>query len=575
LVGVDNEGNPLEYEGWMGGPTPAVSTDGRFVAFNDIYGKPGASNILVRDRVAGTTEAIHVTPQGEPVSADTCFRFAMSADGRFVAFDSDSDELVPGDYNEESDVFLRDRLSAETIRLSVNASGEEGERWEQSAVPSISGDGRTIGFRSYADLVEGGHLYYIRDLRAQTIEAFEGDSWPVFNHDGRYAAYDHHDGIGVMHRVTGEVDSAAVGEVQFLKAISANGRFVAFSTETKGIAPGDDDWDYDVFVYDRLTGELEAVSVSTEGELGDEDSIHPAISADGRYVAFASRATNLVPGPTGAYWQVFIRDRGPQTCEARITVTGDNGHIEVDGTPQALPWSEIVPCESMVTLWAVPDDCHEFSGWSGDLSGTENPVTIVVDADTSITAVFGFSDVPCDYWSAAEIGACVDAGVVSGYGDGTYLPEEPVSRAAMAVYLARAEGWVSLDDDMGTAPALLSDVPAGHWAGTAILECLANNVVAGYADGTYRPLDSVTRDQMAVYVARALVAPAGDPDVPGGPPTPTFPDVPLDYWAYDHIESCVGQGVVSGFDGGQYHPEGVVSRGQMAVYIARAFELPM
>jgi hypothetical protein len=94
--------------------------------------------------------------------------------------------------------------------------------------------------------------------------------------------------------------------------------------------------------------------------------------------------------------------------------------------------------------------------------------------------------------------------VVEGYPDGHYHPEYEVDRGQMAVYVARARGWVHIDDDMTTAPELFPDVPAGYWAGTAIQACLQNDVVEGYDDGYFRPGEAVTRDQMAVYVARAF-----------------------------------------------------------------------
>ena len=77
----------------------------------------------------------------------------------------------------------------------------------------------------------------------------------------------------------------------------------------------------------------------------------------------------------------------------------------------------------------------------------------------------------------------------------------------MAVYVARAKGWVGIDDDMTTAPEVFPDVPAGFWAGTAVQSCVDNDVVHGYDDGYYRPEVTVTRDQMAVYVARAFELP--------------------------------------------------------------------
>ncbi len=101
------------------------------------------------------------------------------------------------------------------------------------------------------------------------------------------------------------------------------------------------------------------------------------------------------------------------------------------------------------------------------------------------------------------------------------------------------------------------------------------DIVEGHGDGAYCPGWSVTRDQMAVYVARSMVAPTGEAAladyVPADPRN--FPDVASDFWAYKHVEYCVENGVVQGYEDGHYHPDYVVTRDQMAAYVARAFGL--
>ncbi len=115
-----------------------------------------------------------------------------------------------------------------------------------------------------------------------------------------------------------------------------------------------------------------------------------------------------------------------------------------------------------------------------------------------------FPDVDAEHWALDYVEYAVDENVVAGYDDGSYHPEHQVNRAQMAVYITRARGWVSVDDDMTTAPEVFPDVPAGYWAGTAVQACADNGVAQGYLDGNYYPDNIVTRDQMAVYVARAF-----------------------------------------------------------------------
>ena len=129
------------------------------------------------------------------------------------------------------------------------------------------------------------------------------------------------------------------------------------------------------------------------------------------------------------------------------------------------------------------------------------------DSVPEFTETPTFPDVGEGFWALNYVEYAVAQNVVAGYLDGYYHPAYQVDRGQMAVYVARARGWVGVDDDMTTAPELFPDVPAGFWSGTAIEACVTNGVVQGYQDGYYRPSWAVTRDQMAVYVARAFDLP--------------------------------------------------------------------
>jgi hypothetical protein len=204
-----------------------------------------------------------------------------------------------------------------------------------------------------------------------------------------------------------------------------------------------------------------------------------------------------------------------------------------------------------------------------------------------------FSDVPADYWAFDAIVACVDAGIVQGYGDNTYLPELPVTRSQMAAYISRglagSDGAVTVPT--GVIEPSFTDVGEDHWAYRYIEYCVGANIVEGYPDGGYRPDEVVNRGQMAVYIARTLVTPSGDADVPHFDEpvvltsiiVPGFSDVTPDNewaWCYDHVMYCVAQGVVQGFpvppgssDLPRYEPANPVTRDQMAVFVARTFGL--
>ena len=130
------------------------------------------------------------------------------------------------------------------------------------------------------------------------------------------------------------------------------------------------------------------------------------------------------------------------------------------------------------------------------------------------------------------------------------------------------------------------DLPTWNWSWEYVQGVVAAGISQGYDDGYYRPETIVTRDQMAVYVARSICDPTGEDGLAGYVPADPrdFADVPNTgygddgtepFWAYKHIEYCVEHGVIQGYDDGYYHPEIVVTRDQMAVYVARAFDLPI
>ncbi len=187
-----------------------------------------------------------------------------------------------------------------------------------------------------------------------------------------------------------------------------------------------------------------------------------------------------------------------------------------------------------------------------------------------------FSDIAGDCWAWDAILACYTVGLVEGYPDGYYRPASSVTRDQMAVYIARAVAGGDASVPPGPEATSFSDVGIEHWAYDHIEYAVSQNIVEGYDDGSYQPEVEVTRDQMAVYVARALVTPSGEAGladyVPSDPRN--FPDVTDTFWAYKHIEYCVEHGVVQGYLDGYYYPDNVVTRDQMAVYVARAFELP-
>ncbi len=147
----------------------------------------------------------------------------------------------------------------------------------------------------------------------------------------------------------------------------------------------------------------------------------------------------------------------------------------------------------------------------------------------------------------------------------------------MAVFVSRALAGGDANIPAPAGPPTFPDVPADWWAFRHIEFAVSRNIVEGFPEGDYRPLEEVNRGQMAAFLARSLVDPTGDEGLADfePPSTPTFPDVPESFWAFVYIEFIVQEGVTEGFDDNRYHPEIVVDRAQMAVFIFRGFDLPL
>jgi Tol biopolymer transport system component len=291
---------------------PVVSADGRYVAFmsgasNLVAGDTnGYEDIFVRDRLSGVTTRASVATDGTQAS-DTCYSPAISADGRYVAFHSYSGTLVPGDTNGTSDIFVRDRNANTTTRVSVRSDGDQVYSW--SLQPSISGDGRYVAFVSSAPNLVDDDTNGVAD---------------VFVHDRN---------TGATTRVSVTSDGSGANDQSNLVRISANGKYVAFVSYASNLVPDDTNGQPDVFVHDRDTGATTRVSVASDGAQGSGGGAYDlAISADGRYVAFSSSASNLVAGDTNDMSDVFVHDRGTGAT-TRVSVTS-NG-VQANGSSVA------------------------------------------------------------------------------------------------------------------------------------------------------------------------------------------------------------------------------------------------
>jgi archaellum component FlaF (FlaF/FlaG flagellin family) len=280
----------------------SISADGRYVAFNsfDTNLVPGDTNgvtdIFVKDMVTGTIRCVSTDSSGTQGDQHSGGLVSFSSDGRYVAFNSAATNLVPGDANSATDSFVKDTLTGTTRRVSTNSSGIQGDQSSYSS--SISADGRYVALHSYAtNLVPGdtngaGDVFVKDTVTGTTRRVSTGSSG-----------------------TQGDSDSNSPW-------ISADGRYVAFVSYATNLVPGDTNGNMDIFVKDLVTGTTRRVSTDSSGTQGDSGSVDGSISADGRYVAFYSSATNLVPGDTNGAPDVFVKD----------TVTGTTRRISTDSS---------------------------------------------------------------------------------------------------------------------------------------------------------------------------------------------------------------------------------------------------
>ncbi len=297
-VSIGSDGTQGNSRSWV----PVFSADGRFVAFstnttNLVAGDTnGVQDVLVHERQTGITSRVSVSSDGTQANRDSN-AVTISADGRFVAFVSAASNLVSEDTNNAADIFVHDRQTSTTSRVSVRSDGAQGNG--SSFEPSISADGRFVAFSSYAHNL----------LAEETIE-----SWlDVFVHDRQ---------TGITSLVSVSCDGTETNGLSQKPAITPDGRFVAFQSEATNLIASDTNRVSDIYIHDRQTGITSLVSVSSNGTQGNLTSYYPVLSADGRFVAFVSEATNLVANDTNGVADIFIHDR--QTgITSRVSVGSD------------------------------------------------------------------------------------------------------------------------------------------------------------------------------------------------------------------------------------------------------------
>lgn len=353
-----------------------VSADGRYVVFMSLAKDlvAGVTNdlkqVYLRDRQSGTTTLISVNRLGTGASSGYASEAALSADGRYVVFVSDADDLVPNDTNRVADVFVRDWMAGTTTLVSVATNGWSANR--VSEAPSISADGRWVAFQSPAnnlapnDADSFSYDVFVRDMVAGTTilasTNFPGDpsnashTAPLLSPDGNYVAFQSYTataavrvknlqtGVSTAITLSGISDLAFSGNSRLLAimgklgvsnvvvvadvvartnttiaagtpagnhyvSLNADGRYAAFCSHI-ALSGTDTNNSDDVFVCDLATRGVTLISAAPGGVVaGNDRSYEPRLSADGRFVVFRSFASDLVPDDGNDTSDLFLYDR--------------------------------------------------------------------------------------------------------------------------------------------------------------------------------------------------------------------------------------------------------------------------
>ncbi len=386
VTGVDDDANDGDVR-YKVVTTPAASGDG------DYSGVDAADiSVLNTDNDGDSTDDKITPANADSSGGEADFRGthpSISADGRFVAFCWPGSYRFPGDTNVQQGIFVHDCETGVAERVSVESSTRE-QLAGWCLRPSISADGRFVAF----DLKVGDMSYvFVHDretglMEKASVDLRGGDAngrsyRPSLSRDGRFVTFevsatnlvagdtDRKADIFVHDRKTGRAEKVSVSSSGGVAngarcgsraaSISADGRFVAFMSDATNLVPGDTNHNDDIFVRDRENGVTEKVSVSSSGGEADNDSYLPSISADGRIVAFYSYATNLVPGDTNDNCDIFVRDRETSLTEkVSVSLSGSEANDFFDHTD----WSPAICADGRFVAFIsrprhpAPGDTH-------------------------------------------------------------------------------------------------------------------------------------------------------------------------------------------------------------------------
>jgi uncharacterized repeat protein (TIGR01451 family) len=376
----------------------AVSGDGRYIVFDSTANNLTTNvysglvrHVFWRDTAAGMTRLVSVSTNGANAGNDTSWPVAISRDGRYVLFTSRASNLAAGDNNSNFDAFLRDMLTDTTALVSVNLAGNASGS-DYSEARSMSADGRySVFYSDSTNLTAGTKSRFIQDVfvrdriagtttpissRFGTADGAQDDSFdPVIGSDSDVVAFssygrdlaqqdwNYESDVFARDLSSSATELISVGggmtgnDYSYEHVINSNGTFVAFTSYAWNLYAGDTNFgDRDVFLKNVTNGVMTLISINTNGVVGNDASEAPKISADGRWVAFESSASDLVPGDTNSYGDIFLRDT--VLGITRVVTVNSNGTGSANSgsyDPEITPDGRFIVFESYASNLAAND----------------------------------------------------------------------------------------------------------------------------------------------------------------------------------------------------------------------------
>jgi len=443
-----NEANSLSKR-------PSVSADGRYVAFQSNATNLGPAvtawqNIFVKDLDTGEVLLVSANASGTPQNGRGG-RPAMTPDGRYVVFNSYATNLGPATSG-DSQVFRKDMQTGEVKLASSDASGNEANDWNQRS--SISADGRYVTFHSYAT-----------NLGPATSGVF----LQVFRKDLE---------TGEVRLVSSDTSGNEANSDTYAPSISADGRYVAFDSDATNLGPATSGAFLQVFRKDLETGEVRLVSSDASGNKGDGDNWRPSISGNGRYVSFPSEATCLVSPATSGDSQVFRKDL--KTGEVRVVssdATGNEGN-DGSGAGAVTPDGRYTAFQSYATNLdaaatgtniqilrkELPSPRIEYVikrvRFLGDSPGPALTYTIAIEntGEVDVQGLYLNDAIPAGTSVVADSVTCSDAGA-------TLVSEDPVAITGITVVAGESvtiSFQVTLNEGMNAGPRIENQAFLGY-----------------------------------------------------------------------------------------------------------------